>query len=40
MLLSGRVPTFYLKQIAQSVVSQRINGSARIENLIEVICPE
>jgi hypothetical protein len=36
LLLSGRVTSFYLKQIAQSVVSRRLNGAATIENRIEV----
>jgi osmotically-inducible protein OsmY len=36
VVLYGRAPSFYLKQIAQSVVASRLNGAAKIENRIEV----
>jgi hypothetical protein len=36
LVLSGRVTSFYLKQIAQSIVARRLNGAARIENRVEV----
>ena len=38
LTLSGEVPTFYLKQLAQSVVS-RINGPHGVMNLIRVAPP-
>ncbi len=35
LTLRGRVPSYYLKQVAQAAVS-RANGVRRIENRIEV----
>ena len=40
VILSGQVRSFYLKQIAQCVVSQRLRGAAVIENQIEVVRSE
>jgi len=39
LVLQGRVPTYYLKQVAQETVS-RLNRAERIENQIEVIAPD
>jgi hypothetical protein len=36
LVLSGQVTSFYLKQIAQTIVARRLNGAARIENRVEV----
>jgi len=35
LLLQGRVPTYYLKQIAQTVVA-RVPGVERVDNRIQV----
>ena len=35
LTLGGRVPSYYLKQLAQSAVS-KVDGVKRVENLIEV----
>lgn len=35
LILRGRVPSFYLKQVAQSVV-RNIEGVAQIDNRLEV----
>lgn len=37
LILRGCLPTYYLKQMAQSVVS-RMEGVQRIVNEIEVVC--
>jgi hypothetical protein len=34
--LSGQLPSFYLKQVAQTLVARRLNGSAGIDNRVEV----
>ena len=38
LTLRGRVPTFYLKQMAQSVLSG-IEGVDRIDNRVDVVSP-
>lgn len=38
LILRGLVPSYHLKQIAQTVVTD-LAGILRIENQIEVICP-
>jgi len=38
LILSGRLPTYYLKQLAQTAVAQ-IVGVERIDNQIEVTVP-
>ena len=35
--LSGRVPSFYLKQVAQTIVSDLLAGSLVISNQVEVV---
>jgi hypothetical protein len=37
--LRGRVPSYYLKQVAQAIAG-RVKGVARVVNLIEVLTPE
>jgi osmotically-inducible protein OsmY len=39
MRLLGRVPTYYLKQVAQAVVAD-VDGVRRVVNLIEVVAPQ
>lgn len=39
LTIRGRVPTYYLKQIAQSVV-RKIEGIKSVINLIEVVGPD
>jgi CheY-like chemotaxis protein len=36
LVLTGCVASYYLKQIAQSVVARRLNGTAKIDNCLEV----
>jgi hypothetical protein len=36
MRLIGRLPTYYLKQVAQAVVTE-VEGVRRVVNLIEVV---
>jgi osmotically-inducible protein OsmY len=38
LTLSGCLPTYYLKQLAQEAVA-RIDGVGRIDNRIEVVAP-
>ena len=38
VVLQGRVPTYFLKQLAQSVASSR-PGVQVVDNEIEVVCP-
>jgi osmotically-inducible protein OsmY len=38
LVLSGCLPTYYLKQLAQEAVA-RIDGIERVDNRIEVISP-
>jgi hypothetical protein len=35
LIVRGRVPTFYLKQLLQTLL-KRLNGAPRIENRVEV----
>lgn len=39
LILSGRVPSYHLKQIAQTVVTQ-VEGMLPISNQIEVVRPD
>jgi hypothetical protein len=36
LILQGRVPTFYLKQVAQTVVRDLLNDGFVIDNRVEV----
>jgi hypothetical protein len=38
VVLSGRVPSYYLKQVAQNTV-MRLGGGVRVENLVAVEQP-
>ena len=37
--LSGQLSSFYLKQVAQTTVARQLEGTSRIENLVEVDFP-
>jgi hypothetical protein len=37
LVLRGCVPSYYLKQIAQEVVSHEVKGVSRLENRIQVV---
>ena len=37
LVLRGCLPTYYLKQIAQEVVSHEVKGVSRLENRIQVV---
>lgn len=37
IILRGCVPSYFLKQIAQSALIERLNGVVRIDNRLEVI---
>ena len=37
LVLRGRLPTYYLKQIAQEVVAHQFDKVERLENRIEVV---
>jgi hypothetical protein len=39
LVLRGRLPTYYLKQIAQEVVAHQVKGVGRLENRIQVVRP-
>ena len=39
LVLRGCLPTYYLKQIAQEVVSHQVDGVGRLENRIQVVRP-
>ena len=39
LVLRGCLPTYYLKQIAQEVVAQQVQGLGRIDNQIQVMRP-
>jgi hypothetical protein len=39
LVLWGRLPTYYLKQIAQEVVAHHVKGLGRIDNRIQVVRP-
>jgi len=38
IILSGRVPSFYLKQLLQEALRD-IDGVERIDNRVDVVCP-
>jgi hypothetical protein len=38
LVIRGRVPTYYLKQLAQTLISG-LEGIREVENLIEVVLP-
>jgi hypothetical protein len=37
LVLRGRLPTYYLKQIAQEVVAHQVKGVGRLHNQIQVV---
>ena len=39
LVLRGRLPTYFLKQIAQEVVAHQFDKVERLENRIEVVPP-
>jgi hypothetical protein len=39
IILSGRVPSFYLKQLLQEALRD-IDGVEMIDNRVDVICPD
>jgi hypothetical protein len=39
LVLRGRLPTYYLKQVAQEVVAHQVQGVERIDNQIRVVTP-
>ncbi|HYT89933.1 MAG TPA: BON domain-containing protein [Gemmataceae bacterium] len=39
LTLRGRLPSYYLKQVAQASVAQ-VGGVERVENRIEVVAPD
>ena len=39
LVLRGCLPSYYLKQIAQEVVSHQVTGLSRLENRIQVVRP-
>lgn len=39
LVVRGQVPTFYLKQILQTVLRE-VAGVERIENLVDVVCSD
>jgi hypothetical protein len=39
LVLRGCLPSYYLKQIAQEVVSHQVQGVGRLENQIQVVRP-
>jgi hypothetical protein len=39
LVLRGRLPSYYLKQIAQEVVARQFDKARRLENRIEVVRP-
>jgi osmotically-inducible protein OsmY len=39
LTLRGRLPSYYLKQVAQAAVAQ-VGGVERVENRIEVVAPD
>jgi hypothetical protein len=40
LTLRGRVPSYYLKQIAQTLAHERLRGAARLHNALDVVPPE
>lgn len=39
VVLTGQVPSFYLKQVAQSLILERVRHSLTLENRLEVSRP-
>lgn len=39
IVLRGRVPSFYIKQVAQSLILERVQHSVMLENRLEVSPP-
>jgi hypothetical protein len=39
LVLRGRLPTYYLKQVAQEVVAHQFDKAERLENRIQVVRP-
>jgi hypothetical protein len=39
LVLRGYLPSYYLKQIAQEVVSHQVQGVGRLDNQIQVVRP-
>jgi hypothetical protein len=39
LVVRGQVPTFYLKQVLQTVLRE-VAGVERVENLVDVVCSE
>ncbi len=39
IILSGQVPSFYLKQVAQSLILDRVRHTLMLENRLEVLRP-
>jgi hypothetical protein len=37
LTLHGRVPTYFHKQVAQSIVLQRLDGSVAVDNQLRVV---
>jgi hypothetical protein len=40
LTLRGRVSSYYLKQIAQTLAHDRLRGAARVHNALDVVPPE
>lgn len=38
LVLSGTVPSYFLKQLAQSLLLNRWNGAIEVDNKLEVVC--
>jgi hypothetical protein len=39
LVLRGRLPSYYLKQMAQEVVAHQVPGVGRLDNQIQVVPP-
>jgi hypothetical protein len=39
LVLRGRLPSYYLKQMAQEVVAHQVQGVGRLDNQIQVVPP-
>ena len=39
LVLRGRLPSYYLKQVAQEVVAHQVPGVNRLDNQIQVVQP-
>ena len=40
LVLRGRLPSYYLKQMAQEVVGHQVQGVSRLDNQIQVVRPD